>query len=246
MSIQKSVLAGLLTLSCASASAFEIKDGGYGEGKSAIRNNFSYMARNTDGKDIKITNNDVHPSIRFQIRTIGNRLILTDLKRNLSYELNKSASGEQALPQSYIDQLSERPERLGALAQLVRKITVSEVQETDDSLKANINVYLGTNSSFGSIQAKVVLGASLTNTECFSSYYVYANGKNEYKTSQIKCLKANVGETVDLTSLTASGISGVVTETLGLIGDFTLKLSGPQVFRSVRLIRMNNGRQMRN
>lgn len=258
----KSVALACTAAVALNASAVEINNGTFGSSDQSRGYIESALRQKFWGTEKYESYRNLYPAIRFQLNRFGDRLELKDLKRNIQYNVDLKRQGEQYLPQAYINALASRPERLGALAQYIKSISISEINETDNSISATFKIRLSVGNRFlkSHIDAVVAVSARADKQSCalqeWGSKSLQDGTNNSNYTSRVRnvsCFQISAGQAVDVVDFkiqtypsgALSAVDGALTTTMAAFADLILKASGAHLYTHSYLIRMGMGRNPR-
>lgn len=171
----------------------------------------------------------------FRIQMDGTKLSVTDVPNNLTYEFDTANSGEQLLQPKLLEHLRTLP---GArtIANLIDRVTISGLRTDDQGVLHGIfNIYLATTSVFGSVAAKLSVGAEVVNKPCQITRHdgYEPNTYRELITVYTgSCINADLGTSFGLQSLTATTTTGQafspeIMNAIGITGDMIFKFYSP-------------------
>ncbi len=102
----------------------------------------------------------------FIISKKGTIIVLNDVKHKIVYRVDLNDPNEQALSSGYL-QHARNKLRTQAYANLISKITVTDIKQVSENAVAGTgNFYIDYSSFFGTIRAKIQVGASLATVPC--------------------------------------------------------------------------------
>ena len=123
-----------------------------------------------------------------------------------------------------------------AFIQNIKKMTVSDLTETEDSVRFSVNIYSSIDSVFSPEAAETKLSTDVVLTQsnsCSIQYYVRSKPTDKktdlysYKSlSKNKpCLRVNIGVNTRLTDLKAPFLSGTYRSLVGFASDIAIRLT---------------------
>jgi hypothetical protein len=174
----------------------------------------------------------------FHVQMSGSKLQVTDNANKLTYEVDTASSDEQLLQPKLLEHLRKLP---GArtIANMIDRITVSDlIVDTAGVLHGNFYLYIKTTSVFGSVQAKIRIGAQVKNTSCkITRHDGYEQQGNNYTEKKLvydgSCISAELGDGFALDSLQATNAVGgkafapEIINAIGLTADMVFKFYSP-------------------
>jgi hypothetical protein len=171
----------------------------------------------------------------FRIQMDGSKLVVTEVKNNLIYEIDISNAGEQLIQPKLLEHLRTLS---GArtIANLINRITISGLSTDDQGvLHGTFNIYLSTQSVFGSVHAKLTVGAEVANKPCSIERDDGFNQKTYQRLSTVytgSCINADLGTSFGLQSLSATMATGKefsseVMSAIGMTADMIFKFYSP-------------------
>jgi hypothetical protein len=167
----------------------------------------------------------------FRITRQGNAVTVFDIDNKLTYNFDLGSAQEQYFPQAYFDYLRNK-KHLGALASVVKAITLTNITETQDKVTANLNIVAESQSlAFGTLRVRATLSATATRDQCD---LIVSSANGTQSVSKMPCLTIQVGDRADVTSVNMSivGVNSnwypIFNNAFSLLLDFALKMSGLQ------------------
>jgi hypothetical protein len=197
-------------------------------GLAAHADDFTFNPGNYSGENAYGVPRDPNRKDYFKLLRRGSEIRVIDVKNNIVYAFDINTPGEQQITGKLLEFLRNHPGSR-VIGTLIDRMTISDIQVlSGNRLAANFNLYLKSTSVFGSVTAKLQIGAMATSSSC--KITVYDNSSNNFvqKDFQGTCLTTESGTHMGVLALTTS-LAPDLNNALGLITDLMVKLFSPML-----------------
>ena len=174
----------------------------------------------------------------------GSQVQLIDKLNKITYNVDLNNLGEQFVPNEYFNYIRNRA-GTRVLGKMIKRISLSDLKQTArNEVRGNVNIYLQSQSAYGSLQTKLRIGVTLRSDLCPIPKYVehkYGNGNTNYEQQyfRVTCLNVETGTSVDIMPGLSTGLFDSRTDrVIGLVADFTVKIFSP-LFSQIYMIYNN-------
>lgn len=201
--------------------------------KSAVYTESPWLAGSMSGQASQI-----HKNVeRFSISKNGSKIVVRDLKENISYPLDLNQTKEQDLPEAYLALLAQNPLN-GGIGKIISRISISDIkQASKNEIRANVNIYISYRSAFGGINTKMTISSHVATAKCDQQVRTQKpNGEVSFETVSKSCLKVAAATSAEVTEL-ASDIPAIYENLkgFGAIADLAVRLLAPTFTRTTQL-----------